>query len=425
MTILIKNGRYINPATETDEKLDVYVSDGKILKVEKGIKAEADRVIDAKGCYVFPGFIDLHVHLRDPGFPDKATVESEVKAAARGGYTTVFAMPNTKPVVDNGDVVSYVHNKANALDSITVYQIGAITKGQAGKELADFESMIEAGCPALSEDGKSVMNTGLYYRAMQKAAELNIPIFAHCEDKDLVLGGVIHEGKVSKKLGLPGILSTVENSITARDLMLAGDTGCQLHLCHCSTKESYDLLNDAKKKGFKVSGEVTPHHFTLIDEDIKTPDPKFKMNPPVRAAEDREVLRKGIADGTFVISTDHAPHTEYEKKGSILKAPFGIVGMETAAALANTVLVEGGYMDPMAMAKAMSFGPAAIAHLETGDISEGKCADITIFNPKKSWVISDEAFVGKNKNQPYNGMKVKGDVKYTIAKGKVVYENDK
>ena len=425
MTLLVKNGRVINPATEFDDKADILVEDGIIKKVGKGIRNKADQVIDAKGCYVFPGFIDLHVHLRDPGFTEKETVETGMAAAAAGGYTTVFAMPNTKPVVDNRDVVSYVHHKAEAVDTITVKQIGAITIGQNGEKLADLEGMVEAGAPGFSEDGKSVMNSRVYYEAMIKAKELDVPIFAHCEDKNLVGEGAVHEGIASKKLGVPGILSTVENSIMARDMMLATDVGCRLHLCHCSTKECYNAVKNAQAYGLPISGEVTPHHFTLVDEDIVKPDTNFKMNPPVRTKEDREALRKGISEGVFVIATDHAPHTKLDKNASMKEAPFGIVGLETAAALTHDVLVGQKYLEPMGMARALSYGPAKIAGLATGDISEGKVADITIFDPEKSWKIDGDKFVGKSHNQPYNGRSVKGRVKYTIAKGKLVYEDDK
>lgn len=425
MTILVKNGRIINPATNFDEKADILVEDGVISKIGKGIKGKADQTVDAKGCYVFPGFIDLHVHLRDPGFTDKETVETGMAAAAAGGFTTIFAMPNTKPVVDNGDVVSYVSHKAEAIDTITVKQIGAITLNQEGKELANLEEMVKAGAPAFSEDGKSVMNSRIYYEAMLKAKELDVPIFAHCEDKNLVADGAVHEGVASKKLGVPGILSTVENSIMARDMMMAADAGCRLHLCHCSTKECYNAVKNAQECGLPISGEVTPHHFTLVDEDIVRPDTNFKMNPPLRTKEDREALRKGLSEGVFVIATDHAPHTKLDKNASMKDAPFGIVGLETAAALTHDVLVGQGYMDPMGMARAMSYGPAQIAKLETGDLTEGKIADITIFDPEKAWKIDGDKFVGKSNNQPYNGRSVKGRVKYTIARGKLVYKDDK
>lgn len=260
MILLIKNGHVINPATETDEVADILAEDGKVVKMEKNIKVKADRVIDAKGCYVMPGFIDMHVHLRDPGQEQKETIETGCNAAAHGGYTTILAMPNTKPVVDNPDVVKYVQNKAKTVGVVNVLQVGAITKGQQGKELADIRGMYEAGIPAISEDGRSVMNSELYREAMEIAAELDIPVLAHCEDINLVNGGVMNEDAHSKELGLKGISNSVEDIIVARDIMLSRDTGAKLHLCHCSTRDSVKMVQHAKMEKTKVTAEVCPHH---------------------------------------------------------------------------------------------------------------------------------------------------------------------
>ena len=334
MSILIKNGQVIDPATQKDEISDVLIENGVITRVEKGIRVKDAQVIDAKGCYVMPGIIDMHVHLRDPGQTYKEDIESGSKAAAKGGVTTLVAMPNTKPVIDSPDRVNYVTIKADRFSPINVLQAGAITVGQKGEELADIEGMVKAGIPAISEDGKSVMNALLYKEAMEIAAEKNIPVLAHCEDKNLVNGGCMNEDANSREWHLPGITNSVENTIVARDIVLAAETGAHLHLCHCSTKESVDMVREARKAGVSISAEVCPHHFTLCSDDIVKGDTNYKMNPPLRTKEDLEALRQGLKDDVFdVISTDHAPHALAEKQESFKKAPFGIVGLETSVAL--------------------------------------------------------------------------------------------
>ena len=268
MKLLIKNGRVIDPASKMDVESDILIENGEIAKIAKNIKTKADKTIQAKGCFVMPGFIDLHVHLRDPGFEEKETVVTGAQAAARGGFTTILAMPNTKPAADNPDVVNYVHQKAKNLAPVNVLQIGAVTKGQKGKELSDITGMISAGIPAISEDGKSVMNTAVYYKAMKLAGEHQIPVFAHCEDKYLAANGVMNAGKRAEELKLPGISNEVEDAITARDIILAKGAGVHLHLCHCSTKGSVEMVKEAKKQGISVTAEACPHHFVLSEEDI-------------------------------------------------------------------------------------------------------------------------------------------------------------
>jgi dihydroorotase len=442
MTILIKNGRVINPATQMDETADVLVVNGKVEKIAKTIKEGADRKIDASGCYVMPGFIDLHVHLRDPGFEAKEDIATGCQAAAHGGYTTILAMPNTKPVVDNPDVVRYVHNKAKTMGAVNVLQVGAITKGQEGKELADIDGMYKAGIPAISEDGKSVMDAGLYRKAMAKAAELGIPVLAHCEDKTLAGDGVVNEDENAKRLELPGITNSVENVIISRDLMLAHDTGVKIHLCHCSTEESAWLVRLGKEMGVNVTAEVCPHHFTLTSDDIKKIDSKidveskasidadadtnYKMNPPLRTGKDREALKEGLKNDIFdVIATDHAPHTFDDKNASMKDAPFGIIGLETAAALTYTELVKAGYLTPMQMAQKMSYNPAQVIGIDKGDIQPGKAADIVIFDPESSYKIDKEKFASKARNTPFDGRRVTGKVVATIVSGEIVYEEKK
>ncbi len=427
MGILIKGGRIINPATQMDEIKDLYVEGDLVEKIADDIAPKADdQVIDAAGCLVFPGFIDLHVHFRDPGLTAKEDIETGSMAAAHGGYTTVVAMPNTKPVADNAEIINYVHKKAKEVGLTHVLQVGSVTKGMEGKELSDLDGMIKAGIPAISEDGKSVMDSGLYRKAMTIAAQEDIPVLAHCEDINLVEGGVINQGAKSKALGVNGISNAVENVIVARDIMLAEETGAKLHLCHCSTKESVDMVRDAKAKGIRVTGEVCPHHFCLCEDDIVAGDSNYKMNPPLRTREDVEALKQGIKEGILeVISTDHAPHTAEEKAKDLNHAPFGIVGIETVASLTYTELVLGGLLSPLGMAERMSLAPARVLGIEKGDISEGKVADITIFDPKKTYKIAAADFFSKGKNMPYEGREVTGQVLATILDGRVVYKDGK
>lgn len=423
MKLLIKNGRVIDPASNTDQVLDVLVEEEKIARIQSGIEEAADQVIDAGGCFVMPGFIDLHVHLRDPGYEEKETVVTGARAAAKGGFTTILAMPNTRPAADYADVINYVHQKAKNLAIVHVLQIGAVTKGQEGRRLAEIREMVKAGIPAISEDGKSAMNTAVYYRAMRIAKSENIPVFAHCEDRQLVRGGVINEGKKAIELGLPGIINEVEDVIVARDLVLAAGTGVHLHLCHCSTANSVEMILQAKKRGCRVTGEACPHHFTLTDEDIKGDDANYKMNPPLRSPKDREAIREGLRNGTIdVIATDHAPHTAVEKGMSMKKAPFGIVGLETAAALTYSELVLKGYLTPMQMAEKLSYNPAKIISSDKGRLKEGSCADIVIFDPNETYSISEKDFAGKSKNTPFLNRTVTGRVKATIVDGEVVYQ---
>lgn len=424
MTLIIKNGRVIDPAVQQDSVADILIKDGKIVKVMEGIQEQADRQIDAAGCFVMPGFIDLHVHLRDPGFEEKETVATGAAAAARGGYTTIVAMPNTRPVVDHADVVNYVHNKAKSVTKVNVLQVGAITKRMEGTQLSDIEQMVQAGSPAISEDGKSVMNAYLLQEAMKIAKRLDIPVLSHCEDKNLVNGGVVNADENAKKRELPGITNSVENVIVIRDVQLASETGAKLHLCHCSTKESVEIVKMAKERGnTRITAEVCPHHFTLTSDDIVPGDTNYKMNPPLRTREDVEALRQGLKEGVMdVIATDHAPHTRDEKNDSMLRAPFGIVGLETAASLAYTELVLGGYLTPMQMAEKMSYNPARVLGIDKGSLEPGKTADIVIFDPEKTYRIDAAQFASKSRNTPFQGREVTGAVRMTIAGGAVIYQ---
>ena len=423
MSILVKNGRVLDPSTGTDETLDIYVNhEGIIERRAKKITKKADLVIDAKDRFVMPGFIDLHEHMRDPGFIQKEDVLSGAKAAAAGGFTTILAMPNTKPVADHVDVVNYVHNKAKEAP-IQVLQVGSITKGMNNEELSDIDGMVLAGIPALSEDGKSVMNSGLYRQAMVLAAKYEIPVLAHCEDIHLVQGGVVNQDENARRMGLKGITNSVEDVIIARDIMLAKDAGCALHLCHCSTRDSVTMVRYAKQEKLPVTAEVCPHHFTLTSDDIIADDTNYKMNPPLRTKEDVQALKEGLRDDIMdVIATDHAPHTAQEKNTSMEKAPFGIVGSETAAALTYTELVLQGYLTPYQMAEKLSTNPAKIIHSTRGTLAEGAVADFVVFDPLATYVIDKTKLMSRGHNTPFDKRKVTGKVVYTVCGGKVVYQ---
>lgn len=425
MTILIRNGHVVDPLTGRDGRFHVLIEDGRIKKVSEVIDEKTDEVIDAEGCYVMPGLIDLHVHLRDPGFEYKETLETGGKAAVKGGVTTVCAMPNTRPVIDDGEKVAAVHERAGREALSHVIQIGAVTKGQEGRELADIAGMARAGCHAVSEDGKSVMDASVYRRGMKAAREAGICVFAHCEDITMVEGGVMNADENARRLGLKGITNSVEDVIVARDILLAKETGVKLHLCHCSTADSVRMIRLAKEEGLPVTGEVCPHHFILCTDDISEDDGNYKMNPPLRSRQDVEALRQGLKNGVIdVISTDHAPHSAEEKDKSMAQALFGIVGLETSAALTYTELVRPGIISIMDMAEKMSYHPARILGLEDkGSVSEGKAADIMIFDPERKYCIDKNAFVSKGRNTPFDGYEVYGEVRYTFVDGKLVYHS--
>jgi len=422
MKTLIKNGRVLDPATKKDGIYDVLIEDGIIKKVEKKLIDEVDDIIDATGCFVMPGLIDLHVHFREPGFEHKETIRTGSRAAAKGGFTTVCAMPNTRPVVDNLDTLKFVMDKAKEVSKINVLPIAAITAGQEGEFLTDIEKLYKNGAVAFSEDGKSVMNARVCRQAMRLAAEVGVPVFAHCEDKDLAARGVLNAGDKAKELGVYGIMNIVEDTIVARDILIAKNTGAQLHLCHCSTEDSVKMVALAKREELPVTAEVCPHHFTMSEDDITSDDANFKMNPPLRSRKDVEALRLGLKNDIIdVIATDHAPHHVAEKSLPLDEAPFGITGLETAVSLTITALVDTGYITPMQMAEKMSYNPAKIIGLDKGTLLPGKIADITIINPDIEYVIDSNTFVSLGKNTPFNGKKVKGKVMATIVAGEVIY----
>ncbi len=429
MNLWIKNGHLLDPATNRDEVNDLYVINGKVAGIgslsedTKEIFAQSEyKEIDATGKYVMPGFVDLHVHLREPGFEYKETIKTGTMAAARGGFTAVCPMPNTNPSTDCPEMIEKVLEIAKKDSPIHVYPVGAVTLGQQGETMTDIEGMVKAGAKAISEDGKSVMNAELYREAMKEAARLGIPVLAHCEDKNMVGKGAMNAGKKAEELGIKGITNAVEDVIVARDILLAKETGARLHLCHCSTADSVEMIRIAKEDGLAVSGEVCPHHFTLTDEDIPADDADYKMNPPLRSSTDVERLKEGLKTGIMeAISTDHAPHGEEEKKKSIAEAPFGIVGSETVFSLSVSELVKTGLLTPMELVRRMSTAPCEILGVEGGTIEPGTAADLVIADFDAEYVIDKNEFVSKGKNTPFHGRRVSGVVEYTIVGGEVVY----
>lgn len=427
MITLIKNGYVVDPALAREGKFDILIKDDRVLKVEANIKPDdykikVDKVIEAGGKFVMPGFIDLHVHLREPGYEYKETILTGSLAAACGGFTTICAMPNTNPALDNPDTLKYVFDQAER-GLVNIYPIAAITKGQEGRELNNIAELVKAGAVAISEDGKSVMDTLLYYKAMEEAAKIGVSVFAHCEDKSLAADGVMNAGEKADELGLPGISNAVEDIITARDVLMAKETGAKLHLCHCSTKGSTFILDMAKQKGINITGETCPHYFTLSDKDIPEDDANYKMNPPLRSPEDVEAIKNALKNDILdVIATDHAPHSMEEKEESMLKAPFGIVGLETAFSITWTELVKTGILSYRQLVEKMSLNPAKILNIDRGCIGEGSVADIVIIDPDKEYTIDKNEFFSMGKNTPFHGKKVYGKVLYTIVSGQVKYE---
>ena len=361
--------------------------------------------------------------MREPGFEYKETIATGAMAAAAGGFTTICPMPNTNPVIDSRVMVEYLNYKAAEDSPINIIPVGAVTVAQAGEKLADIKGMAAAGARALSEDGRSVMDPLLYKEGMKQAAAEGLVVLAHCEDRGLLSGGVMNAGRKADELGMPGITNSVEDVITARDILLAKETGAQLHLCHCSTADSVELVRMGKKLGVRLSAEVCPHHFAMTEEDIPGDDANYKMNPPLRTRADVDALIAGLADGTMeVIATDHAPHSAEEKARSIRNAPFGIVGSETAFALTLTELVKKGHLTPMQMVEKLSYNPARIIGIDKGDISEGHIADLVIADPDAEYTIDVRKFVSKGKNSPFHGRKVYGKILLTMVNGEIVFE---
>ncbi len=420
MNLLIKNGHVIDLANKIDEKLDLLVADGRIAKLGKpgSIKANGGDVIDAGGKLVVPGLIDMHVHLREPGFEYKETIETGTAAARAGGFTSVCCMPNTNPVNDNRSVTEFILGRAKE-SSARVYPIGAITKGSRGEELAEMSELHAAGCHAMSDDGKPVMNASIMRRAMEYSKIFDLLVISHCEDTSLSDKGVMHEGTVSTELGLRGIPRAAEEVMTGRDIALAELTGARLHIAHVSTAGSVRMVRNATARGVRVTAETCPHYFSLTDEAVRGYNTLAKMNPPLRSAEDVAAIREGLKDGTIdVIATDHAPHAADEKEGEVDYAPFGIVGLETALGL-TLRLAEEGILTLAEVIRKLSVNPSGIMRTGKGTLSAGSDADITIIDRDFEWTVDVSQFKSKSRNTPFNGWKLKGRAVQTIVGGRI------
>src|SRR6202045_4342943 len=420
--LLIKNGRVVDPASKRDAALDVLLDGEKIKEVVPAgkIAAPADaEIFDASGLIVAPGFIDIHVHLREPGQESSETIETGTRAAARGGFTAVCCMPNTKPVNDSASVTGFILDRAKASGSVRVWPIGAASVGSKGEAIAEIAAMKQAGIVAVSDDGKPIATAKLARQVMDYCRSLDIPVIEHAEDVSLAAGAVMREGVTSTRLGLAGMPAAAESVCVARDLQLAELTGARLHIAHLSAKGSLDQVRSAKQRGLRVTCEVTPHHFTLIDEDVQY-DSRYKMNPPLAAREDREALLAGLADGTVdAIATDHAPHEPALKDVEFDRAPFGILGFETALALALEQLVQSGRISSMRMVELFTAGPARVLGMER-KIGAGQPADLTIFSTERAWTYNVKESPSKSRNSPFDGRSFKGGPSATIVAGRLV-----
>ncbi len=423
MNILIRNGRIIDVAGGLDMVGDMYISDGIIADIGLSLHPDQipDEVIDASGKLVLPGLVDIHVHLRDPGLTYKEDIGSGTLAAAYGGFTTVAAMPNTIPVADSPETIKYV---AETEAYAHVIPVAAITVGQNGQELCDFDALYAAGAGAFSDDGKDVRNSRFMRTALLKANQLGVPLLAHCEDSDLANGGAVNEGEVSYKLGVPGIPDESEALAVARNITLAEILDAKVHICHVSTASSVEIIRAAKIRGVKVTAETGPHYFSLTDETVLTHGANAKMNPPLGDQNDVNAVIEGLKDGTIdVIATDHAPHSAEEKSRGLVKAPSGIVGLETSLAMSLTYLYHAGHMPLKDVLYKLTAAPASIMGIDAGTLRLGAAADICIADPDEEWTVDTAKFKSKNHNCPYDGMKLRGRVKYTICGGKITCQS--
>lgn len=425
MKILIKGGRVVDPANNIDKVADIYINDGIIEKLGTGIDIDGvDEIIDANGFIVAPGLVDMHTHLREPGFEYKEDIETGTSAAAMGGFTSVACMPNTEPPIDNAAIVEFIKSRSNAVGKVNVYPIGCISKGQKGEELAPIGELKYAGAVAISDDGRPVENALLMKRALQYANTFDISVISHCEDLSLVDSGSANEGFMATSLGLRPITPAAEEVMVARDVLLAENEGVRVHIAHISTRRSVEIIRNAKARGVKVTCETCPHYFTLTEQAIDGFNTNAKMNPPLRSKEDVDAIIEGLRDGTIdVIATDHAPHHIDEKNCEFALASNGIVGLETSLPLSVTYLVDTGVLTMGELVTKMSLNPAKILGLSKGSLAENALADVVIFDDKEEFKVDVSTFKSKGKNSPYNGFELKGKVKYTIVNGKIIVKN--
>jgi dihydroorotase len=422
-SLLIQGGRVVSPADGLDAPLDLLLEDGLVREIGPRLGRRADRVLDASDQVVAPGFVDLHVHLREPGGEESETLETGLSAAVAGGFTAVCLMPNTSPVNDRPELTAALLARAGEIGLARVFPIAAVSMGSQGETLADFHALTAAGAVAFSDDGRPVKTAGLMKTAMETARELGVPVVEHCEDPSLSAGGGVNAGAVAEKLGVKGVPAASEEVCLARDLVLAQVTGAHLHVAHLSTSGSVEWVRAARQRGVHVTAEVTPHHFVLTDEAVLQYGANAKMNPPLRGARDLDAVLAGLADGTIdAIATDHAPHASHLKAKPLSEAPFGVTGLETALGLAMTFLVHTGRISIKHLVTLLSVNPARIINRPLGRLAVGSMADITRFHPEQEWIYWAEESRSKSRNSPFDGWKLKGCVTATIVAGKLVYE---
>ncbi len=422
MRTLLKNGTLIDYKTNTFEKKDILIEDDKIKKIANEITESADKVIDCTNFNIIPGMIDMHCHLREPGFEQKETIETGSKSAVCGGFTTICPMPNTKPTPDSAIVLQKIIEEAKRVDLCNVLPYASVSKGEKGEELVDFAELKEAGAIAFSDDGMPVVNSKIMREAILEADKLGTFVASHCEEKS-VAAGAINAGKVAEQLGVDGVLPEAEEIMAAREIVIAETNHARAHICHISTKTTKNMVRDAKKRGVKITCETCPHYFTYTVDEVLKSGVNAKMNPPLREEKDRLAIIEGLKEGTIdSIITDHAPHTEEEKNKGLATAPNGIIGFETALSAEIMNLIDTGDLTYLDLVRLTSYNPAQLLHIDRGTIEEGKVADITIFDPNEIYTYTKEMIVSKAKNSPFIGKELKGRVQYTIVSGRVVYQ---
>lgn len=423
MKILLKNGNVIDYAKKLQEKNDILIEDNKIIKIEKQINEKADKIIDCINLNIIPGMIDMHCHLREPGFEYKETIETGSKSAVKGGFTTICPMPNTNPTPDNVEVLQKIILEAKKVGLCNVLPYGSVSKGEKGEEITDFELLKSNGAIAFSDDGMPVVSAKLMRDAIIKADKIGSFVASHCEEKT-VATGAINAGRIAEELNVEGVLPEAEEIMAAREIVIAETNDVRAHICHISTKTSVNMIRDAKNRGAKITCETCPHYFSFTQEEVLNSGTNAKMNPPLRTQKDKKAIINGLKDGTIdAIITDHAPHSEEEKQKELSVAPNGIIGFETALAAINTNLIDKSLIDEMDLVRLTSYTPAKLLGIDRGEIGEGKIADLTIYNPSIEYIYEKKDIVSKSKNTPFIGKKLKGKVIYTIVNGKIVYNN--